>query len=307
MVSIVRVIVEDYRCDQVDQTTASAKDQKYHKSQANQGGVEAKELGDPTTDTGDLPVPAALVQPSFRGAKTTHTVLYVGDRYGSRSWLRRCGCVYTATMKAVFDRQIDRLRAIGYSCVMGQRKTTPANRERIIATAAKLIRERGIGNTTLADIAVAAEISKGTLYYYYSTKGDLIFDVAERHMTNMTDRIFRWLESSGSDLPPRKVFRMVFDTALHSKSRGLIHIYLIQEALTENPSLRKRFVEEYRKWRSMVEEGLTRLYRDNRDHSTMARTLLYAIDGMIMQRLLGVDRLSVDEIAEFFEVALSTS
>lgn len=188
---------------------------------------------------------------------------------------------------------------------MGQRKTTPANREKIIEAAAHLIRERGIDNTTLADIAVAAGISKGTLYYYYSTKGDLIFDVAERHMTNMTTRIFRWLESSGTDLPPRKVFRMVFDTALHSKSRGLMHIYLIQEALTENPSLKARFVEEYRRWRALIEEGLNRIYRDNADHSAMARVLLYTIDGLIMQRLLGVERLPVDEVAGYFESALA--
>jgi len=190
---------------------------------------------------------------------------------------------------------------------MGQRKTTPANRERIISTAAQLIREHGIDNTTLADIAVAAGISKGTLYYYYSTKGDLIFDVAERHMQNMTDRIFRWLESSGSDIPPRKVFRMVLDTVMHSQSRGLIHIYLIQEALTENPSLRTRFVEEYGKWRGLIEEGLDRIYRDNRDHSAAARVLLSTIDGIIMQRLLGVERVPVDAIAEFFENALPPS
>ena len=129
---------------------------------------------------------------------------------------------------------------------MGQRKTTPANREKIIQAASRLIRERGIDNTTLADIAVAAEISKGTLYYYYSTKGDLIFDIADRHMNNLTDRIFRWLESSGTDVPPRRVFRMVMDTVMHSRSRGQMQVYLIPEALTESPSLRRRLVEGFK-------------------------------------------------------------
>jgi AcrR family transcriptional regulator len=194
-----------------------------------------------------------------------------------------------------------------YSSSMGQRKTTPANRERIIQVAAKLIRERGIDNTTLADIAVAAGISKGTLYYYYSTKGDLIFDVAERHMENMTDRIFRWLESSGTDQPPRTVFRMVLNTVMHSQSRGLIHIYLIQEALTENPSLRIRFVEEYRKWRELIETGLGRIYHGKDDYGAMAQVLLSTIDGLILQRLLGVDRLSLDAVAAFFETAVPSA
>ncbi|MEX2445415.1 MAG: TetR/AcrR family transcriptional regulator [Alkalispirochaeta sp.] len=186
---------------------------------------------------------------------------------------------------------------------MGQRKTTPANREKIIESASRLIRERGIDNTTLADIAVAAGISKGTLYYYYSTKGDLIFDIADRHMNNLTDRIFRWLESSGTDVPPRRVFRMVMDTVMHSRSRGQMHVYLIQEALTENPSLRRRFVEEYKRWRGIIEQGLARVYGDSGEYATMARVLLATIDGLILQRLLGVEQLPIDQIAEYFETA----
>lgn len=186
---------------------------------------------------------------------------------------------------------------------MGQRKTTPANRERILNTAAKLIRERGIANTTLADIAMAAEISKGTLYYYYSTKGDLIFDIAERHFNNMTERIFKWLESNRNEQPVTNSFRLVLDTVMHSKSRGQMHVYLIQEALTENPSLRSRFAQEYRRWRAVIEEGLSKIFGDNGDYEIEARVLLATIDGLILQRLLGVEQLPIDQIASFFAQA----
>ena len=189
---------------------------------------------------------------------------------------------------------------------MGQRKTTPANREKIVQTASQLIRSRGIEHTTLADIATAAGISKGTLYYYYSTKGDLIFDIAERHLLKLTNRIFRWLESSGTDIPPRRVFRMVFDAVMHSRSRGQIHVYLIQDALTENPSLKPRFVEEYKRWRQLIEEGLSRVYGSDGEYATMARVLLATIDGLILQRLLGVRELSIDAIAAHFEAAAAT-
>jgi AcrR family transcriptional regulator len=190
---------------------------------------------------------------------------------------------------------------------MGQRKTTPANREKIVQAASHLIRERGIDNTTLADIAVAAGISKGTLYYYYTTKGDLIFDIADRHMNNLTDRIFRWLETSGTELPPRRIFRLVLDAVMHSRSRGQMHVYLIQEALTENPSLRQRFVDEYGRWRSIIQEGFARIYGSDGEYAVMARVLLATIDGLILQRLLGVEQLSFDAIAGFFESAGAAS
>lgn len=187
---------------------------------------------------------------------------------------------------------------------MAVRKTTQANRERIIAVAAKLIIERGVANTTLADIAVAANISKGTLYYYYPTKGDLIFDIAERHMNRMTQKIFRWIEESGHGQPPDRVIRMVFDTALHSLTRGHIHLYLIQEALAENPSLKGRFIEAYRNWRILIQDGLMKIFKNENEYRVASRVLLAAIDGFLIQRLLGVEEISFDEISSFFVASL---
>ncbi len=186
---------------------------------------------------------------------------------------------------------------------MGQRKTTAANRERILQISSQLVRERGIEHTTLADIADAAGISKGTLYYYYPTKGDLVFDIAERHMTNMTERIFSRLESSRAGQSPRTVFRLVLDTVMRSRSRGEIHVYLLQEAMTQNPSLRKRFIQEYRNWRRIIEEGLARVLGNGGEYRVMAQVLLATLDGLILQRLVGVDSVPMDGIARFFESA----
>ena len=186
---------------------------------------------------------------------------------------------------------------------MRKRKSTEANRERIILTATGLIRERGIDNTTLADIANAAEISKGTLYYYYASKGDLIFDIAERHIDNMTERIFGWLSRSSSAQNPRTVFRMVMDTVMRSRNRGHIHVYLIKEALTESPHLQARFVAAYARRRAMIQEGLQQVYGSTDEYATLSRVLLAMIDGLVLQRLLGVQDLAVDDIAVLIEAA----
>lgn len=187
---------------------------------------------------------------------------------------------------------------------MGQRKTTPANRERILDAAARIVREHGVDNTTLADIADAAQISKGTLYYYYPTKGDLVFDIAERHMRNMTSRIFTWMESNREGQGPKTVLRMVLDTVMHSRSRGRMHLYLIQEAMNENPTLQARFVTEYREWHRLIEKGLARIYGDG-EFAAVGRVLLAALDGLVLQRLIGVEGGSSDEVASFFADALS--
>ena len=47
-------------------------------------------------------------------------------------------------------------------------------KETILSAATDLIIKQGVKNTSLADIAKASNISKGTLYYHYSSKNDLI-------------------------------------------------------------------------------------------------------------------------------------
>jgi TetR/AcrR family transcriptional regulator, transcriptional repressor for nem operon len=54
-------------------------------------------------------------------------------------------------------------------------------RERLIAAAVQLLHQHGIERTTLADIAGAAEVPVGNVYYYFKTKDDIIAAVIEAH------------------------------------------------------------------------------------------------------------------------------
>ena len=52
-------------------------------------------------------------------------------------------------------------------------------RERLIAAARQVLYEHGIEQATLADIAVAAEVPLGNVYYYFKTKDALVSAVIE--------------------------------------------------------------------------------------------------------------------------------
>lgn len=47
-------------------------------------------------------------------------------------------------------------------------------RDRLVASAAELLHRKGVGATTLADIAHAADVPVGNVYYYFKTKDDLV-------------------------------------------------------------------------------------------------------------------------------------
>ena len=55
-------------------------------------------------------------------------------------------------------------------------------RERLIAAAAQMIYRHGVEKTTLADIAAAAEVPLGNVYYYFKTKNDLVQAVVKTHL-----------------------------------------------------------------------------------------------------------------------------
>jgi TetR/AcrR family transcriptional regulator, transcriptional repressor for nem operon len=52
-------------------------------------------------------------------------------------------------------------------------------RSRIIATAADLMRVRGVGGTTLDDVVVASNVSKSQLYRHFEDKQALVRAVIE--------------------------------------------------------------------------------------------------------------------------------
>jgi len=57
----------------------------------------------------------------------------------------------------------------------------PGKRERLIAAASRLLHEQGVERTTLADIAKAADVPAGNVYYYFKTKDDVVRAVIEGH------------------------------------------------------------------------------------------------------------------------------
>jgi AcrR family transcriptional regulator len=60
--------------------------------------------------------------------------------------------------------------------------TTPARpgkRERLVGAACELVYRQGVTRTTLADIAQAADVPVGNVYYYFKTKDEIVAAVVQ--------------------------------------------------------------------------------------------------------------------------------
>lgn len=162
----------------------------------------------------------------------------------------------------------------------------------------RLILQKGVDNTSLADIARAVGISKGTLYYYYASKNDLIFALTEQYIDQITSDLLAWIESMKGENNPAEILTRVFETMLKAESRGRLRMYLILEAIVRNEELRQRFAEKYRSWRALIQQALCEVLDDPFDNTVLSHVILTTLDGFIIQSLLGVDQIPLDEIAQ---------
>lgn len=68
-------------------------------------------------------------------------------------------------------------------------------RERLVASAYELLHHNGVARTTLADIAQAADVPLGNVYYYFKTKDDLVRAVIDSHAEDIREAL-RSIEKS---------------------------------------------------------------------------------------------------------------
>jgi TetR/AcrR family transcriptional regulator, transcriptional repressor for nem operon len=61
------------------------------------------------------------------------------------------------------------------------RDAPAGKRERLVAAACQVLREQGVEKTTLADIAQAAGVPVGNVYYYFKTKDQLVEAAIHAH------------------------------------------------------------------------------------------------------------------------------
>jgi len=65
----------------------------------------------------------------------------------------------------------------------------PSKGERLTAAACELVYRQGVARTTLADIAQAANMLVGNVYYYFKTKDDIVAAIVHMHAHQLTSAL----------------------------------------------------------------------------------------------------------------------
>ena len=175
------------------------------------------------------------------------------------------------------------------------------SREVILAAAERLMAKKGIKDSSLAEIAQAAGISRGTLYYHYRSKEELILDIAEGHMKSLTDK-FVAMAGSHADMGLSSLLERLFSEILADDTRSSLHLHIMNEVFDGSEKIRKRMDRSYGEWVSLSEAQLRRLGVASRDLEDISRLVIAAIDGLILQKKVAArpDEVRERRIARIF-------
>jgi AcrR family transcriptional regulator len=158
-------------------------------------------------------------------------------------------------------------------------------RSRIVATAADLMRVRGVGGTTLDDVVVASNVSKSQLYRHFPDKQALVRAVIElvgdRRIAEERERLSKVTTFAGLR---RWRDALIENNALQEGRYGCMVGSLANEVADQDAIARQKLNDLFAAWQELFDDLLRRFQKtgllpQDADVSQLATGLLAAVQG----------------------------
>ena len=155
-------------------------------------------------------------------------------------------------------------------------------KEKILQTTTELLKTTALAEISLAEIAAAAGISKGTLYYHYKTKNEVFLDIAQRFLDEQWEDLIRWTENKEKDTSLNRLVRYVAERDIASAG---LRLQLLADAQLGNEALRQNLTTLYQNFQGLIRGKIAERTALPADFLTWL--LLLVCDGIIVQESIG--------------------
>lgn len=159
-------------------------------------------------------------------------------------------------------------------------------RQLILDATCELLKTQALADISLAEIAKAAGISKGTLYYHYKTKGEIFFDITDRYLDEQWEDLIRWTENKDKDTSLNRLVKYVVERNIASAG---LRMHLLSEAQLGDEVLRQRLITRYEEFQALISQKIAERTGIPADFLTWLILLLS--DGLIVQEAIKSDAL----------------
>jgi len=162
----------------------------------------------------------------------------------------------------------------------------------IIKAAAKVFARRGFAGTLMAEIAIKAEIGKGTLYEYFDSKEDLFFSVFEWFVKATEAKAQVSIAALGGSASDR--LKALSDSLMNSwvEMRDLFSLVMEFLSASASSQMRQRFKRAFRQGygdfrqivSTLIRDGIERgEFQPHVDIESVAAALVGTWDALLLQ------------------------
>ena len=157
-------------------------------------------------------------------------------------------------------------------------------KEKILESASRLLQNRTFGDISIANIAKEAGVTKGSIYYYYNSKEDLLYDIADGYIELLFHDLMVWVEDESKDTSLPRLLHYALSRGVTDPGKSL-RLHLTVDAIAGNERLREKLLARYRLFRNVLAEKLAER-KPGGDSSFEAWQIIVTIDGLMLQSLL---------------------
>ena len=197
--------------------------------------------------------------------------------------------------------------------MLSNHQTKIDKKDRILEAAARVFAQKGYAGTAVADIAVQAEIGKGTLYTYFDSKEDLFFAVFEWFKMQTRDAAKVNIAVLGGSAAKRLEALSDSLMGMWQEIKDVFTLTMEFWAASSSFQMRDRFKANFRNTyqefrnivKSLIQEGIERgEFRSDINPDSVAAALVGTWDALFLQAWFEDDFDPVTIAREFLAIII---
>ena len=182
-------------------------------------------------------------------------------------------------------------------------------KQQIIDAAIKVISNQGIDKTSVREIAAAAGITTGAIYYHYKNKEELFQDIVNESI-HFSHRISE--KYTNKSIPQEDLLNTIVSEVckrLEKDDEQKLHIALLSDIIANKSVINQQYIDNYRQ----IIKNTGDLYApafgvENEEYKYLISSILIAsLDGMAIQQSLGVYPEDKEKMIETFNAFFTES
>jgi AcrR family transcriptional regulator len=189
---------------------------------------------------------------------------------------------------------------------MGRKNVQEEKRIRIMEALNLCLQEKSFDQTSIKDIARAADVNHGLLHYYFKSKEDILINYIDFVILHYKATFETLLAEKSAEDPDEKHLLEWFFQAMNERitlNRRLSKVFIeIWEIASYNPDVREKVRRAYREWMAWVTGLLNRVVRDPAVARRISTAIVAFLEGMsLFTVILDPEELALDEVLADFQ------